>query len=249
MWEVRQTTVYGKKIGDQYQKANKIIPDELQKESDLLVIHRQQADVQRTLFKRLTSTLGEGEVLILADFKENWKLALRQTQATREFYSFQEITHLCLIVYYVDDGQIKSDRTHHLSEKLNHDSFFVHHVLQSISHHPRVQSAKILHWLSDTGSHFRNKAIAHMILSQNSSITKGKETRLHFFLECHGKNPCDSSFADLTRTVHSHIGTQTITTVDQLIDFFTSVQDQGWLDHSHTFISFLSLTQPLPAGF
>ncbi|KAK2952903.1 hypothetical protein BLNAU_12079 [Blattamonas nauphoetae] len=112
------------KIVDQYLKGQKIIPDELQKELDLLVIHRQQADVQRTLFKRLTSTLGEGEVWIRADFKENWKLARRQTQVNREFYSFQEITHLCLIVYYVDEGQIKSDRTHHLSVNLNHDSFF-----------------------------------------------------------------------------------------------------------------------------
>ncbi|KAK2941498.1 hypothetical protein BLNAU_23595 [Blattamonas nauphoetae] len=53
---------YLEKIGDQMQKSNYIIPDELETEIDLLVVHRQQADVQRALFKQMTASLGEGEV-------------------------------------------------------------------------------------------------------------------------------------------------------------------------------------------
>ncbi|KAK2957430.1 hypothetical protein BLNAU_7586 [Blattamonas nauphoetae] len=72
----------------------KPFPIELQEEIDALLLHQKHASVQRSKIENGNTNLNPNHIVCFMDFKENWRFAIRNTQSSKEFFTFQQITHL-----------------------------------------------------------------------------------------------------------------------------------------------------------
>ncbi|KAK2956919.1 hypothetical protein BLNAU_8196 [Blattamonas nauphoetae] len=132
---------YIKKVKQEMIQRGKNIPEEQIQEEQTLELQRKHAKMQRGEIDNDIATCGLNEVVLLADFKENWKFLLRDIQVSKEFYSYQQISHLGCFIVSNTTGTVDHNFTHIFSSNLNHDGFFVVQALNNLLSAPPFTTA------------------------------------------------------------------------------------------------------------
>ncbi|KAK2956918.1 hypothetical protein BLNAU_8195 [Blattamonas nauphoetae] len=185
---------YVGKVKTQMIGAHQPIPEELLEEERILQLHRQHAQIQRTYVEDAIEACQAGELVVRIDFKENWKMSIREDQGRKDFYKFQQLTHLGCCVCSVRGGNKQLDFTHYISEVLNHDAFFVVSALTSLLSTQPCRDASKTTFVFDTGPHFRNKTVLYFLLHHLTETHPTLIRHVVFYHEGHGKSRVDSSF-------------------------------------------------------
>ncbi|PVV00297.1 hypothetical protein BB560_005327, partial [Smittium megazygosporum] len=70
--------------------------------------------------------------VVIADFKEKFKIGGGPVESNSSFYRKVQISDLCFCIFYKEDGQIFRKYFNYLSENLSHDSFYAINCLKSL---------------------------------------------------------------------------------------------------------------------
>ncbi|KAK2953468.1 hypothetical protein BLNAU_11602 [Blattamonas nauphoetae] len=88
----------------QHETQGKPFTIELQEEIDVLLLHQKHASVQLSTIENDTTNLNPNHIVCFMNFKENWRLIIQNTQSSKEFFTFQQITHLGVGVKFKMDN-------------------------------------------------------------------------------------------------------------------------------------------------
>ena len=130
---------------------------------DQLRSHQFYASEQRKAFNAKKQNIGEDEILILMDFKENIKLGGGPIEIGNDFYTRQQCSVLGMAIVYRDQVT-KQPRLEYLdffSDILSHDALFASDCINKVLHlflfQKLLGQSKItkVHFWNDTGRHFQ----------------------------------------------------------------------------------------------
>ncbi|KAA6397228.1 MAG: hypothetical protein EZS28_007245 [Streblomastix strix] len=136
--------------------------------------------------------VGLGEVVLIADFKENLHIVLNRDS---EF-----VAHSC-------DGydiHIKKVYTV-LSLCLSHTAGFVLKCLKLIFDQDEFHSIEKAKWWSDNGPHFKNHDLVNALFDKQTPFINSIKFNVNFFASQHGKSECDSAFGFFNRFLKTSI--------------------------------------------
>ncbi|PVU85045.1 hypothetical protein BB560_007177 [Smittium megazygosporum] len=175
---------------------------------------------QRDAFKTQQENLNGRSCVIVADFKENFRIGGGPVEASSSFYRKKQISDLCFCIIYKEDGQIVRKYFNYLSENLSHDSFYAINCLNSLLALEDLARFTIVHLWSDSGPHFKNSDYIHAVFFQIPRIFPQKKLSLNFFFENHGKSDVDGHFVVLSRWFSHAEAHQNINTITELKECF-----------------------------
>jgi hypothetical protein len=160
--------------------------------------HLEHNRKQRQRFSEECATVSVGQAVVLLDFKENVIIGTGPIEVSHSFYERVQRTVLGYVVY-TRDAAGNCVRKHHVnvvSEVLSHDGLFVRDTFAQVLHKhcPGVRVASV--WM-DCGPHFRNGEVLSFLLGDLPKL--GLRVSVNFFVEHHGKSPCDTHFSLLSR--------------------------------------------------
>jgi hypothetical protein len=161
--------------------------------------HRNNKDIQRKAFLKQRQSLQAGEFLLVMDFKANLQLMESQRQVGRDFYNKPQRTCFGANIYFLGpEGNIVKHPYDIFSKCLNHDAHFVGSALNLIFSDQwfKDQSFKSGIFWMDGGPHFKNLELSNYF--QGLKENKFSAIEWNFFVENHGKNPCDSRFSSIS---------------------------------------------------
>src|SRR6185437_8223901 len=146
---------------------------------------------QREALKNNINSLGDGEAIIVFDFKQNLKLGGSPNEVSQDFYHHSHINYLSFFVKTKSNG-IFFDFA---SEVLAKDAYFVIGCFKKMLRNnifKELNIKKIYAW-SDVGRHFRNGIVASFF----ARLKKTHDINVvhNFFVEAHGKFICDVHFS------------------------------------------------------
>ena len=180
---------------------------EVKENEEIFQVHRHAKDEQNAAFQRKLDTLEAGEAVIVMDFKENLRINKGPKETGSNFFHSTQVTVLGSVVYVRgNDGKTKKQHINILSYDLSHDSHFVCSALPLILEDMKQLSAtqiKNLHFWFDCGPHFRSKELLHKLLVDVPQ-RYDCDICVNFFVEGHGKSPCDAHFSHISRAVKSY---------------------------------------------
>ena len=204
------------------------------KELSTLIEHVKQATMTREEYRSQIDALGDGEMLIVLDFKQDWELPYRFEQPGRDFYTRQKITHLGVVAFVGGgvQGPKKKIAYHFLSEVITKDIHFIEGCLRQVIEDVRQENERMKRIMSrgrkdeklsvwvDCGTHFRNGyLLASLFSDSESSLTRSfSSVSLSFFAEGHGKSDCDGEFGAISRIVMQK--SRDMITIEDLMKFF-----------------------------
>ncbi|PVU87854.1 hypothetical protein BB560_006425, partial [Smittium megazygosporum] len=88
--------------------------------------------------------------VVIADFKENFKIGGGPVESNSSFYRKVQISDLCFCIFYKEDGQIFRKYFNYLSENLSHDSFYAINCLKSLLALEDLARFRTVHLWSDS---------------------------------------------------------------------------------------------------
>lgn len=167
--------------------------------------HKQLKKARREEFNQNKASIKKGEFLLVMDFKKNFTLKEKQRQEGKDYYNKPQRTCFGAIVFYYDEATncIREHPYDIFSVCLTHDATFVRHALDTIfkdQWFKEQQFSKGYFWM-DGGPHFKNYEMAHYFWQVAVKDLFKQGTEWNFFVENHGKNPCDSRFSTLSTWV------------------------------------------------
>jgi hypothetical protein len=190
--------------------------------------HKENKAIQRKAFLKQRQNLQAGEFLLMMDFKANLQLMEIQRQVGCDFYNKPQRTCFGAYIYFLGPEKKIVKHPYDIFFKcLNHDAHFVGSSLDLIfsdqwfkDHHFKLG----IFWM-DGGPHFKNLKLANYFQGlKDSKLFFAVEW--NFFVENHGKNPCDSRFSLISTwlTVWSLKFQKEIRTTQDLIEAVQSGQ-------------------------
>ncbi|PVZ96810.1 hypothetical protein BB558_007265 [Smittium angustum] len=189
--------------------------------------HLKLNDLQRKAFRKQQLDLDTDSCMIVADFKENFRIGGGPVEASSSFYRKRQISDLCFCLIYKDNGQMTRKYFNYLSENLTHDSFYVINCLKDLLSHEEFENFQKIHLWSDSGAHFKNSDYIYAIFKELQSIYMGKMFSLNFFLENHGKSDVDGHFGVLSRWFRDAEKQQDILSIEDLVTCFKQKSSQN----------------------
>ena len=173
--------------------------DHLSKQSDDLTSHSYISKCQANYLRELKSTLPEGEIIVLADFAENFSFVVQDEVQGYHWNKSQCTLHPIVIYYKVrnanndDELVLKSLPLCFVSDDLNHDAGFVYalqHELHKIISTEMPVPIKHIYYFSDNcGGQYKNfKIMINLTFHQQDF---NRTATWVFFAASHGKSPCD----------------------------------------------------------
>ena len=156
------------------------------KRHDYIAKHQSQFCAER---KR---TLGDGEMLILADFAENYAFILQDAAQGYHYNNAQATLHP-FVCYYKDDEELKHLNAVIISDCLHHDTIAVHlfqkKVIEVLKAEIPQDINKLTYFTDGAASQYKNfKNFINLCHHEKDFDIKAE---WHFFATSHGKGPCD----------------------------------------------------------
>jgi hypothetical protein len=166
--------------------------DEIE-EKDILELHRQHASIQQAFFRQMRNNMKEKEIIVLLDFKENWKLPLCQEMIQTLWFHTRNVSHLGIVTIMRKKGVLEERSFNCFSMCLSHDFRFVIECLGFILTHPLLIASSFF-FFTDCYPHLCNAAFLHHVLLSTDPSPSTQFRSLTFFGEHHGKKEGDSEF-------------------------------------------------------
>ena len=156
-----------------------------------LISHDFIAKSQSKFLKKCKDELDENEVVILGDFAENYS-SIIQNEVQAHYFNKNQSTLHPFVVYYKEQGELKSKSVVIISDCLTHDSWTVHYFLKVLINYikeivPGVKKAKF--FTDGSASQYKNKKMFAILCSFAKEF--GINAEWHFYATAHGKSPCD----------------------------------------------------------
>ena len=204
----------------------------------LWCLHDDESHIQREAMHFDLDELAKDEVLIIADFKENFKLAYTWSQVGREWYNRHQISCLTFLCYKRNsNGEIHKIPVTYLSEILKHTGSYVLHCFhQLLSRQDVMKDIKRVIWWSDHGPHFFCKEVLAGISRECDSYDA---VSINFFCPCHGKSEVDGIFGVLQQLLDACLPSTGVYTLDELVKFFRDQSTNLALNHPQEHISYV----------
>ncbi|PVU89784.1 hypothetical protein BB560_006271, partial [Smittium megazygosporum] len=148
-------------------------------------VHKQLALEQRRNFKEQIARLSGKSLIIIADYKENFKIG--------------GASDLWFCVVSKSGDQIQRRHYNHHFENLSHDSLYVINCLKDLLCRSEFQEFEEIDIWSDSGPHFKNADYLYSACLALRQIFSSKKFKLNYFMENHGKSDVDGHFGVLSR--------------------------------------------------
>ncbi|KAJ8672125.1 hypothetical protein QAD02_003384 [Eretmocerus hayati] len=149
--------------------------------------------------KKLKLYLSAGQLIVCFDFAENYAFVVQN--AAQSFHpNDNQATIFTVVIYFMENGELKHYNLAMIPDNLNHDTFAVHQfqeiIIEYLKQHFELIS-KII-YVSDEHSHHSEDG------SNFANILKHEEdfgipARWHHHATAHGKRTCDGIGANLKR--------------------------------------------------
>ena len=188
----------------------------------LWLLHDDESYIQRQSMQTDVESLRENEVLIVADFKENFKLAYTWNQVGRDWYNRHQVSCLTFLCYRRDrSGHLHKHPITFLSDILSHTSTYVLQCFEELMTLPVMNEVTSVKWWSDHGPHFFSKQTITGIARICSMHLNHPAISVSFFSPSHGKSEVDGLFGILQQILDASLPSTGIYTVNELAEFFT----------------------------
>lgn len=151
-------------------------------------------------FYRITrENLSEGEVIVVADFSENFSFVFQDSVQGVHYNNLQATVHP-FAAYYLEDGKIVALNYIIISDYLDHNSATFHAFQRKFIAFLRsrlTKLIKIIYFSDGAGSQYKNRF--NMLNLLNHQRDFGVPAEWHFFATAHGKGPSDGLGGTLKR--------------------------------------------------
>ncbi|PVZ96956.1 hypothetical protein BB558_007110 [Smittium angustum] len=183
-------------------------------------VHKQLALEQRRNFKEQIARLSGKSLIIIADFKENFKIGGGPIETTRDFYQKSQISDLCFCVLSKSGDLVQRRYYNYLSENLSHDSLYVINCLKDLLCRSEFQEFEEVNLWSDSGPHFKNADYLYSACLELPQIFPSKKFKLNYFMENHGKSDVDGHFGVLSRWFKEIERNRYLLSIEDLVSAF-----------------------------
>ena len=159
---------------------------------NLLLSHSFTAIQQTSFYTECKSALQQGELLITADFSENYAFILQDAAQGFHWNNSQATIHP-FVIYYSDSGKLCHLSYIIISNCLHHDTVAVHlfqkkliaYLKKELASHPQ----KIYYFSDGAAAQYKNcKNFINLCYHEDDF---GISAEWHFYATSHGKNACD----------------------------------------------------------
>lgn len=149
------------------------------------------AKSQAESFRCMRDRLIEGEVLVVADFSENYAFVYQDSVQSVHYNNSQATIHP-FACYAWQNGEIKPLNCVIISDYLDHNTAAIHAfqkylILFLKSKCPKLR--KVIYYSDGAGSQYKNRYNMVNLLLHNEDF--GVPAEWHFFATAHGKGPSD----------------------------------------------------------
>ena len=159
---------------------------------ELLLPHSFIATQQASFYKDCKSTLQPGELLVTADFSENYSFILQGAAQGFHWNNSQATIHP-FVAYYIDSGELCHLSYVVISDCLQHDTVAVHlfqkrliaYLRRKVSSYPQ----KIYYFSDGAASQYKNRKNFINLCHHQEDF--GVDAEWHFSATSHGKGACD----------------------------------------------------------
>ena len=159
---------------------------------EILLSHSFVAKQQATFYNECKSTLKNGEVIVTADFSENYAFVLQDAAQGFHWNNAQATIHP-FVVYFMISGKLSHLSFVIISDCLHHDTVAVHLYQKKLIGFlkPRLpyQLKKIIYFSDGAASQYKNRKNFINLCHHESDF--GVDAEWHFSATSHGKGACD----------------------------------------------------------
>ena len=158
----------------------------------LLIPHSFVATQQASFFNECKSTLQSGELLVQADFSENYAFVLQDAVQGFHWNNSQATVHP-FVIYYQQAGE-----EHHISyviisDCMHHDTVAVYlfqkNLISFLKQELHTAPKKIIYFSDGAASQYKNRK--NFVNLCNHEADFGVKAEWHFSATSHGKGACD----------------------------------------------------------
>ena len=176
--------------------------DELYAKLAILKPHSYIAKEQGNFIAQTKNNLGNGKVLVMFDYSENYSFAVQDASQAFHFNNDQ-CTVFPAIYYYKEDSELKHESCVFLANSLKHDTSSVY-TIQNLSI-PEIKRKvkklkKIIYVTDGAKQHFKNRFQIANLLHHEKDF--GIEAEWHFCATAHGKSCYDGLGAIFKREAY-----------------------------------------------
>ncbi|KAJ8675721.1 hypothetical protein QAD02_011507 [Eretmocerus hayati] len=155
----------------------------------------------RSLYKQqeLKINLQPGQFIVCFDFAENYAFVV-QNSAQSFHWNNNQATIFTVVIYYVENGELKHKSLAIISDNLAHDTYSVYQYQKIIIEYLRENFElvmKIFYVTDEASRHFKNKSNFANLVAHTKDF--GVVAEWHFHATAHGKGACDGIGANLKR--------------------------------------------------
>ena len=158
---------------------------------ELLLPHSFIAMQQTTFYNDCKSTLQPGELLITADFSENYSFILQDAAQGFHWNNSQATIHP-FVVYYIDSGKLCHLSFVVISDCLHHDTVAVYlfqkHLIAFLKRFPSLPK-QTCYFSDGAASQYKNRKNFINLCHHEEDF--GIPAQWHFSATSHGKGACD----------------------------------------------------------
>lgn len=178
------------------------------------------AKKQAEYFKEIRDNLRSGEILVVADFSENYSFIQQNSVQGVHWNNAMSTVHP-FACYVLCDGKPKPLNVVIISDYLEHSTNSVHCFqgqLITLLRQKQVDLKKIIYFSDGAASQYKNKY--NMINLRLHAQDFGVSAEWHFFATSHGKGPSDGLGGTLKRNAsRASLQGQRITTPEELYEW------------------------------
>ena len=195
---------------------------------DNLTTHSFTAKSQAAFLRHQKETLQDDKCIVICDFAENYQYVI-QDEVQSYHWNKEYCTLHPVSLYYICQGELKTESLCVLSDDNNHDTPFVHKCLQLVTSHIKnklPQVTMIEYFTDGCGGQYKNYKNFLNVCEHGSDF--GLQACWNFFATSHGKGPCDGIGGTVKRlayleSLHDRkTEFHPITTIDNMYKFCES---------------------------
>lgn len=159
---------------------------------------------QKEFLNDLKLTISEGEVIVFADFAENYKITI-QNEIQSHHFARKMVTIHPFVIYFRENGQLKHRTLVVISPVLDHNYVLVHNCFEKLFkflNEILPQTTKVYIFTDGAASQYKNKNNFTNITFMREDFNINVEW--HFHASSHGKCPCDGVSGVIKRAAYKY---------------------------------------------
>jgi hypothetical protein len=159
---------------------------------ELLLPHSFIATEQSSFYNDCKASLKQGEVVITADFSENYCFVLQDAAQGYHWNNSQATVHP-FVIYYKDSETLCHLSYVVISDCLHHDTVAVYlfqkHLMAHLKGHKVTQLQRVLYFSDGAAAQYKNRK--NFVNLCYHEVDFGVPAQWHFSATSHGKGACD----------------------------------------------------------